>query len=86
MRIDALGKFGSFARFAADAAHASGADGLTPFWPGKEPGFELIAFPVVSQQGQEFLRQHHAPVALAFALSHMDDHALGVDIAALQVT
>jgi hypothetical protein len=52
----------------------------------KEPGLELIQFPVASEQREQVGGKHHEAIALAFALAHLHDHTLGVDSSALELT
>ena len=70
----------------ANMGHTSGGDGFSHAGARKEPGVELIEFPVAPQQGEEVRGEHHHAIALAFALAHLDDHALGVNVGALQRT
>lgn len=53
---------------------------------GKEPGLELVQLPVAAQQREQSGGEHHKAIALSFTLAYADDHALGVDIGALQLT
>jgi len=46
---------------------------------------ELIELPVAPQQREQIGGEHHHAVALAFALTHPDDHALRVDVGALKM-
>lgn len=39
------------------------------------------ALPIAAQDGQVLLGQHHVTIFVAFGLSHVDDHALAVDVA-----
>jgi len=86
MRINGLGELGGVARVAADMGDAHAGDGLGDAEAGKEPGLELIELPVASQQRQEVRGEHHETIAFPLALAHVNDHTLGVDVGALEVT
>ena len=47
---------------------------------------ELIEFPVASEEGEEIGGEHHQTITVAFPLAYLDDHALGVDVGALELT
>ena len=86
MGINGLGQLGHVAGLVADMSDAHAGDGLGDTVSGKEPGLELIQLPVAAQQREQIGREHHEAIALPFALAYADDHAVGVDIRALQVT
>jgi len=86
MRINGLFQLGGVARVAADMGDAHAGDGLGDAEAGKEPGLELIEFPVASQQRQEVGGEHHETIAFPLALAHVNDHTLGVDVGALEMT
>ena len=88
MGINSLGQLGGVARLAADMGRGAPnpGDGRGDAVPGKEPRFELIELPVAPQQRQEVRGEHHQAIALPLALAHLDDHALGVDVGALELT
>src|SRR5712691_3085214 len=86
MRINDLGELGGVARLTADMRNTRAGDRFGNAGTGKEPGLELIELPVASQQREQIGGEHHEAIALAFALAYADDHAVGVDVGALQLT
>ena len=79
----------SLAAWPAWCAHMGDAvagDGLGDAVAGKEPGLELIELPVAPQQREQVGGEHHEAIAFALALADLDDHALGVDVGALELT
>ena len=86
MGINGLGQLGHAAGLAADMGDAHAGDGLGDAVSGKEPGLELVELPVAAQQRQQIGGEHHEAIALPFALAYADDHALGVDVGALELT
>jgi hypothetical protein len=86
MGINGLGELGGVARLVADMGDAHAGDGLGDAVSGKEPGLELVKLPVAPQQWEQSGGEHHEAIALPFALAYADDHAVRVDIRALQVT
>ena len=65
--------------------HTRAGDRFVHARTGKEPGLELIELPA-AQQRQQVRGEHHEAITLPFALTHPDDHALGVDVGALKLT
>ena len=86
MRIHGLGELGGTARLGAQTGDTHAGDGLGDAVPRKEPGTELIELPVAPQQRQQVGGEHHEAIAFPLALAYADDHALGVDVGALQLT
>jgi hypothetical protein len=86
MGINGLGQLSHAAGLAADMGDAHTSDGLGDTVSGKEPGLELIELPLASQQREQIGGEHHEAITLPFALAYADDHALGVDVRALEVT
>src|SRR6266568_6346978 len=86
MRIHGLGELGGTAGLGANMGHAITGDGLGDAMTGKEPRVELIELPVASQEGEQVGGEHHEAITFALALAHVDHHALGVDVGALELT
>src|SRR5215831_12219247 len=86
MRINDLGELGGVARLAADMRDTRAGDRFSNAGAGKEPGLELIQLPVAAQQREQIGGEHHEAIALPFALAYTDDHAVGVDVGALELT
>src|SRR5262245_13102903 len=86
MGINGLGQLGRAAGLVADMGNAHAGDGLRDSVAGKEPGLKLIELPVAPEQRQEIWGEHHEAIAFPLALAHPDDHALRVDVGALEVT
>src|SRR5215510_4502982 len=86
MRINDLGELGGVARLAADMRDTRAGDRFGNAGSGKEPGLELVQLPVAPQQWEQSGGEHHKTIPLAFALAHSDDHAVGVDVRALERT
>jgi hypothetical protein len=70
----------------APMGHAVAGDGLSEAVSREEPGLERIELPIVPPQRQQVRREPHQAIALPLALAHLDDHALGVDVGAPQLT
>ena len=85
MRIHGLGDVGGVAGLFAHMANAVAGDGLSDAVSRKEPGSELIEFPVAPQEWEQIGRKHHQTIAFPLALADLDDHALGVDVRALEL-
>ena len=85
MRINDLGELGGVARLAADMRDTRAGDRFGNAGPGKEPGLELVQLPVAAQQWEQSGGEHHEAIPLAFALAHPDDHAVGVEVRALEL-
>src|SRR5712691_8676025 len=86
MRINDLFELGGVARLTTDMGDTRTGDRFGDAMSRKEPGLELIELPVAPQQREEIRGEHHQAIALAFALTYLDDHALGVDVGALELT
>src|SRR4029450_11755822 len=86
MRINDLGELGGGARLATDMRNTRAGDRFGNAGTGKEPGLELVELPVAPQQRQQVRGEHHEAIAFPLALTHLDDHALGVDVGALELT
>src|ERR1044072_9074390 len=61
-------------------------DRLFRMLAGEEPGLRSFALPIATQDSQQGRREHHVAIFPAFALTHADDHAAGVNIGDLQVS
>jgi hypothetical protein len=46
----------------------------------------LIELPVPSQEWEQVGGEHHEAIAFALALAHVDHHAFGVNVGALELT
>src|SRR5438552_7631657 len=86
MRMDGLGERGSCAGLAAGMGNAHTGDWFTDAVSRKEPGLELVELPIAPQQREQVGGEHHQAIALAFALTHPNDHASRVDVGALELT
>src|SRR6266478_7357872 len=86
MRIHSLFELGGVAGLFANMGNASGGNGRSHAGPRKEPGLELIQFPVASEQREEIRGEHHQAIAFPLALAHLDDHAFGIDVSPLELT
>src|SRR5262249_21021957 len=86
MRINDLGELGGVARLAADMRDTRAGDRFSNAGTGKEPGRELVQLPVAAQQREQSGGEHHQALALPFALAYADDHAVGADIGAPELT
>ena len=82
---DGFGDAGTAARLLAGVLHSACRDRLSEIVTWKQPVFRTGRPPVVSQCDQQFGREHNVAVLLPFALFHLDDHPLAVDIDGLQV-
>ena len=86
MGINGFGELGGVARLAADMGDPRTGERFGDAMSWKEPGLELIELPVAPEQREEIRGEHHQAIALPFALAHLNDHALGVDVSALELT
>src|SRR2546422_11692644 len=86
MRIHGLGELGGTARLGAQTGDTHAGDGLGDAVPRKEPGTGLIELPGAPPQREQVGGEHHEAIAFPLALAYAEDHALGVDVGALQLT
>src|SRR5437870_12570756 len=86
MRINVRCELGGVARVTTDMGDTRARHGLGDAVSRQEPRLALIELPGAPQQREEIRGAHHQAIALAFALTPLDDHALGVDVGALKLT
>jgi hypothetical protein len=86
MRVNDLFELGGVARLTADMGDTRTRNGLSDARAWKEPGLELIEFPVAPQRGEQVRREHDETIAFPLALVDLDDHPFGVDVRALELT
>jgi len=69
MGIHGLGQLGHAAGLVAEMGDAHAGDGLGAPVSWKEPGLQLIQFPVAAQPREQIGGEHHETSALPFALA-----------------